>query len=244
MPYRRLPNTDRARLRAIKAAYQKGKQIPPFKLAFSQNAFQRLQSFYTSFEQSINNYNNTFKVQTERNKEYILLHKKAKLYVSHFIQVMNLAVAREELKPEVREFYGIDKDEKRVPSLNTEKELVYWGEKIIEGETTRTFKGQTPITNPTIAVVRVRFENFKEALNNQKVLQQNSQRALKKLSDMRTEADQIILQVWNEVEASFKDMEEKERLESASEYGVVYVYRKSEKAKRITESSAGDLETV
>ena len=38
-----------------------------------------------------------------------------------------------------------------------------WGKRIIEGEEFRIRKGASPITNPTIAVVKVRFENFLEA---------------------------------------------------------------------------------
>ena len=51
------------------------------------------------------------------------------------------------------------------PHLNTENELMSWGRRIIEGEEFRIRKGGSPITNPTIAVVKVRFENFIEALN-------------------------------------------------------------------------------
>ncbi len=36
MPYRRLPNTDSARIRAMKAALSKGKNMHPFNLAYSQ----------------------------------------------------------------------------------------------------------------------------------------------------------------------------------------------------------------
>jgi hypothetical protein len=60
-----------------------------------------------------------------------------------------------------------------------------------------------PVTNPTVAVWKVRFENFREACQNQKVLQKNSERALEELSRMRKLADEIISQAWNEVENSF-----------------------------------------
>lgn len=53
MPYRRLPNTDTARLKALKAAYIKAKELPPFKLAFSQSTFQKIQTFLPVFEKSV-----------------------------------------------------------------------------------------------------------------------------------------------------------------------------------------------
>lgn len=228
MPYRRLPNTDRARLRALSTACTKGKEISPFKLCFSQKAYQQSISFIGLFEQSVNNYSSAFKIQAVRNKDFINAQQKVKLYVSHFIQVMNMAISRGELKPQIREFYGLDKSDKKVPPISTESELIYWGEKIIEGESKRIATGQSPITNPTIAVVRVRYHNFIDAHNNQKILQQNSHRAQKKLAEMRENADRIILQIWNEIEESVAAMDEQERLRIGQEYGIVYVYRKGE----------------
>jgi hypothetical protein len=51
---------------------------------------------------------------------------------------------------------------------------------------------------------------------------------LKELADMRPVADDIILQIWNEVEESFKDLPDELRREKAMEYGLVYVFRKNE----------------
>jgi len=119
-------------------------------------------------------------------------------------------------------------DEGRIPSLNTEKDLIEWGKKIIDGEMARMRKNQAPITNPTIAVVKVRYEQFIESYNHQKILQQNTQRTLKELNTLRTKADEIILSIWNEVEASYAELPDDERREKATEYGLTYVYRKNE----------------
>jgi hypothetical protein len=139
-----------------------------------------------------------------------------------------MAIVRGELQPSVRGFYGLDEDFTRLPILNTESELLEWGKKIIDGETARKMQGLTPITNPTIALVRVHYDNFVEAQKFQKMLQKNHSRALTNLSDLRTEADDIILTIWNEVEDFYKDLPEDIRREKAQEYGLVYVYRKNE----------------
>ncbi len=228
MPYRRLPNTDSSRLKAIKIAYAKGKAIIPMELAFKQGTFQRVLSFLPKLEKVIAEHKTTYDIQVKNNKEYLKKLKKAKLYVSHFIQVVNMAIVRGELQPSVRGFYGLDEDFTRLPILNTESELLEWGKKIIDGETARKMQGLTPITNPTIALVRVHYDNFVEAQKFQKMLQKNHSRALTNLSDLRTEADDIILTIWNEVEDFYKDLPEDIRREKAQEYGLVYVYRKNE----------------
>jgi len=228
MPYRRLPNTDSARIRALKAAYSKGKSNPPSQLAFSQSTFSKVELFINSFQNALAHYKVAYNQQVESGKEYSQILKKAKLYLSHFIQVLNMAIARGELPASVREIYGMDLDENRMPSLTTEKELIEWGKKIIDGEMQRLQKGQAPITNPTIAVVRVRFEQFLEAYNHHKILQQNTRRLLNDVNNLRVTADSIILSIWNEVEDYFKDLPDEERRLKASEYGVAYVYRKNE----------------
>lgn len=228
MPYRRLPNTDIARLRALVSAVKKGKELPPFKMAFSQATFTKAELFINNFEKASANYKAAYNKQVERNKEYQNASRKARLYLSHFIQVLNMAISRGELPEKVRQTYGMDSDERKIPNLSTDRELLDWGKKIIQTETERISKGQAPITNPTIAVVKVRFENFVEALNHQKILQQNTQRCQNELDDQRKKADEIILDIWNEVEETYKDLPDHERRENAQEYGLVYVYRKNE----------------
>ena len=111
----------------------------------------------------INLQRQSYASQNKKSKEYNEIIRKARLYLTHFIRVMNMAIFRGDLPAETRAFYGLATNESTVPSLNTENELISWGKRIIEGEEFRIRKGGSPITNPTIAVVKVRFENFIEA---------------------------------------------------------------------------------
>lgn len=228
MPYRRLPNTDNARMNALQTALSLGKELPPFKLAFSQSSLQKILSFLPGFNQVLVIKKQTFSYQVEKNKEYQKTLKKARLYISHFIQVLNLAIIRGELPPSTRSYYKINERDKTLPSLTSESEVIACGERLIQGEAERIAKGLTPITNPTIAVVKVRYEQFLDAYNFQKTLQKKNNRSLENLALKRAEADKIILQIWNEVEESYKDLPEDMKRERAKEYGLVYVYRKNE----------------
>ncbi len=122
----------------------------------------------------------------------------------------------------------MDEEEKKVPSLSTEEEVISWGERLIEGERKRRNKGLSPITNPTIAVLKVHFDKFMEYHNYQKSLKNRSQRAQDDLNEKRSQVDGVIQQIWNEVEDTFNDLPEEMRREKASEYGLVYVFRKNE----------------
>ncbi len=230
MPYRRLPNTDAARLRALKIAFEKGKEIPPFKLSFSQRTLHKIQTFLPSFEKAIYECKQAYAKQIEKNKKYIAVLKKAKIYISHFIQVLNMAIYRGDLPVSERKFYGLNEDFKKLPSLNSEADIIKWGEKLILGETLRTRQGRSLITNPTIAVVKVRYENFLDSYKFQKMLQKNHLRAQENLDNLRIQADEIIINIWNEVEKYYINEPEDLRREKAKKYGLVYVFRRNELA--------------
>jgi hypothetical protein len=228
MPYRRLPNTDTARIKAMKTALEKGQELPPNKLAFSSKTIVRLQKFLPQFEHNFKLYRQALASQNKKSKDYNETLRKARVYVTHFIRVMNMAIFRGDMPAETRAFYGLATDESTVPSLNTENELMSWGRRIIEGEQFRIKKGGSPITNPTIAVVKVRFENFIEAWNYHNTLAKKTSDFTEKNYNLRKEADEIILQLWNEVENTHYTLPEEIRKTLSEEYGLVYFYRKGE----------------
>ncbi len=228
MPYRRLPNTDNARLKALNTAFKKGKDLPPFKLAFTQGTFTKIQALLPSYEHALSENKTAYNLQVEKNKDYHKHTRKARIYVSHFIQVINLAIVRGDLPVTTRSYFGMDEDEKKLPSLQTDEELLEWGHKLIDGEKERRNENLTPVTNPTIAVVKVFFDRFLDVYNLQNSLKKRCQRAQNDINEKRSIVDGVIQLLWNEVEDSFKDLPEELRREKASEYGVVYVYRKNE----------------
>lgn len=228
MPYRRLPNTDVARLRSLKIAYVKGKELPPFKLAFGQPTFTKVQAFLSQFEHALLVHRSAFNNQVSKSKDYINAIRKAKLYISHFIQVINMAIARGDLQSTARAFYQLEDYENKVPLLNTEADVIKWGENIIKGELDRSRKGMSAITNPSIAVVKVHFENFLDTYNFQKTLQKNNVRTLQDLAKLRRDADNLIIKIWDEVEETYAQLPDDLRRERAREYGLVYIYRKNE----------------
>jgi len=141
---------------------------------------------------------------------------------------MNMAIFRGDLPVETRAYYGLPTNETTIPSFSANNEFVSWGRRIIEGEEFRIKKGGSPITNPTIAVVKVRFEQFLDALLYYQTLNKKTLDYAEKNRDLRREADDLILTIWNEVEARFSELPEEERREQCKEYGLIYFFRKGE----------------
>lgn len=228
MPYRRLPNTDAARIRAMRIALEKGRDVPPGRMAFSARNIVQLQRFLPQFENMIQLQRQSSSMQNSRSHDYNETIRKAKLYLTHFIRVMNMAIARGDLPVETRAFYGLATNESSVPQLVNENELICWGKRIIEGEEHRIRKGGSPITNPTIAVVKVRYQNFVEAWNYHKTAVKRTLDYTGKNQELRKEADKLILQIWNEIEESHCSLSEDRRMTESEKYGIVYFYRKNE----------------
>lgn len=228
MPYRRLPNTDTARIRALATALEKGEKMIPFNLAFSQKTLQEIKYFLPSFRQAIQSHKDAYQNQVDGNKKYVEHLKKAKLYISHFVQVVNLGIARNEHPEKIRKYYGLQENDNKVPALNNEKDIFEWGTNVIEGEAERIAKGLSPITNPTGAMVKVMFERFNNAYQKQQALKDKSQHTLNRVIELREKADSLIVNLWNEIENTFEKLPQDLKREKASEYGIVYVFRKNE----------------
>ncbi|MEN8228013.1 MAG: hypothetical protein ABFS38_07635 [Bacteroidota bacterium] len=215
-------------MKSLKSAYEKGRDVPPFKLAFSPTSYRKIQSVLPVFESAIFEHKYSLNIQADKNKEYQKRLKKVRLYISHFIQVVNMAISRGDIVPETRNFFGLVEEEKKVPSLTSEEEIIIWGQQLIDGEKKRRNLGLSPITNPTVAVLKVHYDKFIEYHSYQQNLKKKSQRAQEQLNEKRSQVDGVIQLIWNEVENTFTDLPEEMRREKASEYGLVYVFRKNE----------------
>jgi len=228
MPYRRLPNTDAARIRAMEKALVKGKELPPFNLAYTPKTFVRLQAFLPSFKHNYQLQRESYNKKVESNKEYQKLMKKAKTYINHFLRVMTMAVQRKDIRRDTPEFFSLTGEQSSLPLLSTENDIIYWGKKVMEGEAARIKAGRTPISNPTMAVVKVHYENFLEAYHFQKTLHKKTLAYSEIISDLRQQADRMIVELWNEVEDTFSDLPEEKKRSESENYGLTYVFRKSE----------------
>lgn len=231
MPYRRLPKTDQARIRALRAAVENSTQNGVYTNVLSHNTYHRAKNFLERFSREVSVYRRCVSEQSSKkgNKEYDAALKKARMYVSHFIQVLSMSIMRGEIARNKRPYYGLVEDEDTVPNLFSESSVLEWGIKVIEGERRRQSEGGVPIYNPTMGRVSVVFEIFKGMYEKQQMLQKRTNEALHNISDMRFEADEIIFDTWGEIEKAFSEFQGEERLKKCARYGVIYYERPDRK---------------
>lgn len=231
MPYRRLPNTDLARIYALQKAVEMEGFREKGELVLSYQTTQDAQQFLTKFQRAHRKYQQCYDLHSNSSKTYRKELQMARLYISHFIQVLNMAIMRGELRKEIKAAYGLPIDNYNNPDLNSETAIQEWGERIIKAEEERTLKGGVPIYNPTIAKVKVHWGVFNDHLYNQRLLRTNAAKALEEVAEMRPQADDIILDIWNQVEHTYQDLPIGARMEKCKPFGLIYYYRTSEKAK-------------
>lgn len=241
MPYRRLPNTDKARLRALEKPHQVLLSKGPQNVPYSENSINTIRMFYPKFQSAVLNLDAARKNQAKKNKGYNNAQRKARMYVSHYIQVMNFAISRGEIKADIRKFYGTEEFENNLPPFSTDEALMEWGKRIIEGDQKRVMNGGNPFYNPSIALVRVNYEKFADAFHFQKNLIATTERSSNLVSELRPVADSLILQLWNEIEGHYDNLTDTKKREKAEFHGVVYVLRKNEKARLDAESLQPEL---
>ncbi len=240
MPYRRLPTTDKARLRALHAALEKVSNTNGGKLAFSYKSLEDLKNVASKFENHLKHYEQNIKIQSEKNQDYKTSLEKARMYVSHFIQVLFLTSERGEINGGIK-YYGLERFDGKVPPLNNEEDILNWGNKVIEGEQKRIQNGGSAIYNPSIALVKVKLEEFHDAAIFQQNLKKNTTRSYDKMQELRKETNDFISQLWNEIEENIKIDSPKLKRQAAQEYGIVYIFRRKEKKTLTSRELQRDL---
>ena len=79
MPYRRLPNTNQARLRSLKSAVRMGEIMGLYELAFSYKTFEEAKGFLVRYERALFEYKQSSENQINTNKRYQSTIKNARI---------------------------------------------------------------------------------------------------------------------------------------------------------------------
>lgn len=232
MPYRRLPNTDKARIRAIETAVSKMRDSDYYAPVISPNIMTKAERLLYQFKLANTQYLTNLEEQLKfsHSDTYTTRYKTARMYVTHFLLVFNMCVKRNEFKKMDRLYYSLPEDMNELPDLNSESSVLHWCENVIRGERERTMRGGIPIYNPTVAKLAVHYDLFNEQYQQHDTLRKLTDDSLQAVASLRPSVDAMILEMWNSIEAYFADVKGSERLERCREYGVIYYYRKGEQA--------------
>ena len=160
--------------------------------------------------------------------------------MKHFIQVLFLTSERGEINGGIK-YYGLKDFDGKVPALNTEEEILQWGKQVVEGEQKRIQNGGSAIYNPSIAMVKIKVEEFNDAAIFQKNLRRNTSRSFDKMREVRKTTNEFVSKMWTEIEENIQIEDDKLKRQQAQEYGIVYVFRRKEKQQLTSKELQRDL---
>lgn len=227
MYLKRVPETDDGKIRTLQAAVDREEINGDQRIILSVEEIEELRFFITSYEGARFVLKQAVKDSTKSQTEYGELFKNAQMYVSHFIQVLQMTAIRNEIKLDALSGYGFENGkELELPDLSTEEAVVYWGEKIIQGEAKRLSCRGYPLYNPAIAKVKVHYELFLDVAHSAKIYRQNVIRQQAVLYEMQKKAENMIRDIWSRVEEKYGNLPFQELSQVYQAYKISYHYQK------------------
>jgi hypothetical protein len=227
MPAKKLPDTDEGRMQALEAILSQEEKEE--KNVLSLKEIHDLRNCRIAYEGAYMCARQAADDEAGSAKNYLQLFQNARLYISHFIQVLYLATVRNEVKAENLAFYGLEfSDDFTVPDLSTEEAIIEWGERLINGEAMRISQGGTAIYNPAIGKLKVHYDLFKEAVHCLKIYRQNAIRTQETLEDLRDKAAGLIWTAWTKVEFACGALPIGERKSRYLDYGIRFYHNTGE----------------
>ena len=228
MPYRKLPKTDAARLKALKTLLDCDDIYTVRNRFIDWKVLNRAKTACEHLQTAVEQYHSSFQAQTRHNTKMEKLQRNATIYVSHFLQVLLMCVERGEMKRAVLPLYGLDTGDTSLPNIKTIAGLTEWGRKAIEGEKARVKAGGRPIYNPPIGIVTTHLDIFCEFYERQQRLARRTKQDLTELMRLRPDVDAILQELWNQVETHYAEEPPEVRYAQCRRLGIVYYYRKNE----------------
>ena len=199
----KLPKTDEERIDILQTAIAQERINEAWDKILSTAELHELQLFIPSFQKARFALNQAVIDRDKAQNLYTDLFNNVQLYVSHFIQVLFLAVIRNEIKAESLTMYGLQEKDPVMPDLSTEEAVLKWGENLMRGESERISRGGIPLYNPPIAKIKVHYELFKESFHSMAIYEKNVSRFQNNLEVLRKKADELIVKLWTKVEERY-----------------------------------------
>jgi len=234
MPYRRLPKTDTARIKTLRTVADLENKYSFHNIPLSYNLLNKAKTQLSLFEHNQAMYVDNCKKWQNNNAKFRAAQQTIKTYISHFIQVYNFAVLRGDLKKDGKNYYNLSPDTDTLPNLNSEENIMIWAQNLIDGERQRVGQGGAPMTNPTISNLSIFYEKFKDARAELQFLRIAIDRTKENFNVERAKTDQLIKEIWDEIENNFNQLPPEEKIEECRKCGVIYYNRSSENDNEVS----------
>jgi len=154
-----------------------------------------------------------------------VLKKAAKKIISHYFHSLKNGIKRGIFKSSDRNLYGLNAGNNNIPLMISERDILHWGALIIDGEAARVAQGGLPLSMPSVEEVKTVLDNFKNIQKLQSERKMDLVKEQKKIRELHAEADELITELWDEVEFYIRKSERAARRLQCSQWGIIYKTR-------------------
>jgi len=221
---RKLPNSNISRKKAMNALVKKNNSVvAPLTSALTAATITRLNIDNTNFNAAYAAVTAAKAARIKARDAAVTSRVSLHDYIGVYFKTMNSNIVLDTMPNTARSYYGLSISNKKLPLVDTDERLLFWSNEILTGDAARVLAGGVAMANPTIAeftAIFVATDIVLETLSTAKTALSTAQTAL---NGLRTEADSLILQGWNEVETTFSGLEASAKRTAAREWGVKYI---------------------
>jgi len=223
MPYRRLPQSNKARLSAIRVVKDRKDATPPALVPLMGGTQTQLDTFHPIYNGLMLAVGSARALQTEQSAVTTPLRNAARLWVGHGYQALINAVIRKQFSASVLGHYLLPSTAKGAPDMGTEQAIIDAFNAYEAGEAARVAAGGMAISFPAGTDISTHVSDFRAANLIQAERKDAYDNAQEALAAQNPEADRLILKLWNEIEAAFDKGDKPSMRRKAREWGVIYV---------------------
>lgn len=234
MPYRKLPNSLPAVIRALKTAREEWKiTASPADRAISAEQWVQLDEANASgllnkLIKEASDVDLAQAAQAPLTSALAQAAAKTTMYVSHFHQVLDLGITRGTFAAGARSYYGRDITASTIPDLTTYDAVAEAAEKIATGEAARkSAEGTThlPMCLPSAAEVTTVAAQFAALLQQGNQAQEFTDKQRGELNALYPAAQQLAVDIYDTVEFFYrKETDSGTFRTKCARWGVVYIY--------------------
>ena len=241
MPFRFLPRTDNGHLEALETAQRKLDSLSAADPRFVSPATEtRLGELLPQFREEVTGRGDVVGQQTNATSAAKRKKQELRLYVRHFFQALNMAIARGKgFQPGDRTYYGLDANQQALPSLRREADLLRVAQTLIDGEAKRVAAGGKRLTMPSAKEIARLLRETRALLTQKKQLVASVDRESEDVDRLRAEVADLVRDIWDELEFAHRKDSPAARRRRCREWGVLYRERRRE-IESTSEASSSD----
>ncbi|MCK9617603.1 MAG: hypothetical protein M0R21_07175 [Lentimicrobiaceae bacterium] len=230
MPFLYHPNSDGDRSNVLTNMHgliftPEGEPKEDAKKIFLKGTMEHLKLFAPRFNTAYNNRNLAISERSKATMQKDIKKEIVKKLISHYFQNLNNGIERGLFKSSDRNLYGLDAGGNDVPVIISVNSILHWGALIIDGEAARMAQGGVSMAMPSADEVKTALDDFKAVLKQQSDKKIGLTAEQEEIQKLRDEADELIVDLWDEVEFYFRKSEPAAHRLQCSQWGVIYKNR-------------------